>query len=429
MSLISDTLKDSRFANIALLVGTLYGIFFKQSAANFFYISKLYVSVLSITVIPLIVTRITLAIMDLILNKEKGKSLGGIRIILTTIILSVLFAVISIGVVLIFKPWVSLIEKPEVLRIVYEREPLFQPEISLSTPILNTESNSNFADLLQSLVPYNIFNSLSEGKIVNIIVFFILFALSTVVLTRDIEQQFKATLENFQKIFENLSAGILQFVPIFSFFVAAYQISLISNETLVSLKYFLLCLLAIVLSSMSLSILIVFTRSKQPFAVVLGAMGKCMRLAFLSNSTIVASTMATNILINDLKFARDKTKLIMSIGAGILKFGVISFYCVPTIVAAFLFNVQLSPLDYVTIIGLSIFVMLISTEVLSYSNFLFVIMEPFNLPATSMQPIMISLRFFTDPFILINNVLGICALAALCCEREESITDTKSDNK
>ena len=414
---VKKIITNQKFAIFGVVFGPAFGMLFSDVAEQFMYINDIYLTLMQIAVIPLIIVTVMIGVLDLSTNDNAQKEM--LTIISGTFLLLILTAVLAITVVLIVKPWVSMMDDPSILSIVYEKEPSVQPHtIGLNDVIVSADTDKvSFGEFIKSAIPSNVFRSLSQGDILQALLFFGIFAAGMGVANADGARSTKIRLIELKRILEHINDSILQYLPFLSFFIISYQLHLLSPNTLYALIHLALCIILVMTLLATIFMGIIFFKSKQPFMVVLRAMTQCIVLAFLSRSTIVTSSLALKVLVDELKFAESSVQLTVPIGAGLLRFGSLSIYFIAAILAAFLFHSPFTLGTYVTLGILSVLAMFVSLSTnnsVAFYQTLSVVMTPLGLPPASVQSIMLSVDVITEPLEVINNVLGICALAALC---------------
>jgi Na+/H+-dicarboxylate symporter len=315
---------------------------------------------------------------------------------------------------------------PALLSIVYKDEPIIQKTtIGADDVIEQDHKEVSLGEFITSAIPKNIFTALSQGEILQIIIFFSILTVSIASLNNKGTNNVRATLQDLMAIFGKINDSILSVLPFLSFFIIAYQLRMISVETLHALLSLVLCTIVLMCSLIIVFIAIVVFRSKRPFSVVMNGMGRCIMLAFLSSSTLITSGLIIKVMSEELKFNKTNVQLIVPIGAGLLRFGSLSIYFIATILTAYLFNQTLGFYEYVMLMLFSIFATFVSISAnnsVAFYQTLSIVMTPLGLPSSSVQSIMISIDFLLEPLITVSNVLGICALSALYSGCEEEST-------
>lgn len=428
MTNILKILTNPKFTIFGIICGPIFGIYFKNAAENFAFIYNVYISLMQMVVIPLIIVTIMIGVLDFSNQSNVRKDI--FKIISRVIALFIAVSVISIIIVLIAKPWTSIMNNPELLYIVYKNESIIQTTTIKIDDVIDINGSAiSFSDFIASAIPSNVFDSLSKGEILQIIIFFSIVTAAIVSFNKNTTNSLRSTLEELMTVFQKINDAILSVLPILSFFIISYQLHLISIETLRDLLKLVLCIVGLMAAIVIFFIFIIIYRAKAPLSIVLTNIGKCIVLAFLSSSTLISTGLVVEVMAEELKFEKDKVQLIVPIGAGILRFGTLSIYIISAILAACFFNKTLGYYEYAMLTVFSIFATFVSISAnssLAFYQTLSIAMNPLGLPSSSIQTIMISIDFLIAPLLAVANVIGITALCALYCKNNDEIQATNA---
>lgn len=422
MSIIK-LITNPKLAIIGVVFGPIVGLFYKTWAINFQYINDIYLTLMQLAVIPLMVVTIMIGVLELIYNPNAGSSIKSI--LAKTAFMFIVVSVISIIVTNIFKPWEDMIQNRDILRVVYISEPIIQePPIGIDEPIDSSKKTSSLGEFIKSSIPSNIFQSLSTGNIIQVIIFFIIFTVAFGYTTQNTPSSEKAknTLNHAFEIFQQINEGILQFLPFLSFFIIAYQSLFLSVDTLKALISFVFCFIALYSACIVVYIIMIWRKSKLSLMTTLKGLAPSMIVAFLSRSTLIATSAAMKDMDSQLKFSPNIVRLVMPLGAGLLRFGSLTMYFVAAILTAHLFNVSLGIYEYIALIllgALASFVSVSANNPVAFYQTLSIVLAPLGLPASAVISIFIAVDFILDAFDIIANVLGICALTAICDDKKK----------
>ena len=423
MHSIFKFLTNPKFTVFGIIFGPIFGIFFKEFALKFAVIYNVYLSLMQLAVIPLIIVTVMSGVLELSNNKHANSNV--IEIISKTLMLFIAVSIISIVSMLAVRPWTSIIHNPTLLNIIYKDEPIIQhTSINIDEAINIEVSKTGFGDFISSAIPSNIFNALSNGEILQVIIFFSIVAVTIVSLNNNSANNLSAKLNELMAIFRKINDAILSILPFLSFFIISYQLRLMSIETIYALLKLVLCIIILMSSLIVIFISIVAYKAHVPLLVVLQNMGKCIILAFISSSTLITSGLVVKIMSEELKFDKNNVQLIVPIGAGLLRFGTLSIYLIAATLTAYLFSHALGVFEYIILMFASIFATLVSISAnnsVAFYQTLPIVMSPLGLPSSSVQTIMISIDFLLEPLVTITNVLGISALCALYAKNQDDV--------
>lgn len=414
LSVISKILRNPLTLFITMSLGIVSGIYFPAFGQAVGPYGDLYINLLLLCVLPIIVTSLTLSLMELLALKS-GKL---VRRILGTFILVVTVAgVIGVAVAWVSSPGMGIDPTASpTLRAVAESASRI--ERGLTEP-LEPKISKGIQTFLSQAIPDNIFTALSKSQIFQVVVFSIIVGIALAFVSEKSRQTvapiFRATLSIFQKIFNAITVPL----PIAVFLLMARDATLIGADTLFAMagfvwKYYLAAFLlfvishAIIMSRTGLGAGRVFSLLKLPIFITISTRS--------STAAIPASIEA---LSKGFRFNDKITNILVPLGTFMGRFGYVLYFGFATVFVVQLYGVHMSTVDYLFLGILSIFAG-ISTSGLAGDLALVmfsVTLEPLGLPFGAM----IVLFRAIDPVIQPLRTLGVvhtnCALVSLVSER------------
>jgi len=232
------------------------------------------------------------------------------------------------------------------------------PGKDFQSPSLNTEfiakQSPALSDVFINLIPSNPINAFAEGNMLQIIFFVILFAIA-MLMTGEIGKQLAETAEKLNEVMMNVVTLVMDFAPIGVFFLMAKTFSE-QGFTLIlpMLGYFSVVVLCLLLHAFgTFSVLLIFLAKLNPLIFF-----KKMRSAHIfafstasSNATIPITLQAVEkrIGVNNTTAA-----FTVPLGATINMDGTAIMQGVATVFIANVYQIDLSIVQYITIIGMSI---------------------------------------------------------------------------
>jgi len=211
---------------IGIILGILFGLYFPEIALQQKVIGDLFLSLLKMLIMPLILASVMVAVIGLG-SVEQLKKLG-LRVVfyyLATTSLAVLMGLVVFNIL--------------------------DPGAATSAP--NTTITPNEygpADLLRSIVPSNLFESLSEGKALQVIFFSILFGIGTLYIAEQKRTMLKGFFEAVNDTMLMLAMWIVKLTPIGVFSILSYMIAKEGLDAIFSLwEYALTVFVALLLHS------------------------------------------------------------------------------------------------------------------------------------------------------------------------------------
>ncbi len=214
---------------IALILGVLYGIFFKDKIAYVSWMGELFMRALKMIIVPLILTSIISGVANIGGTENLGRL--GLRTISYYIVTSLLAIVTGLFFVNLIKPGIG-------------------ADLGFTEKITSLPVTQNpFKDTLMNIVPTNIFKALYDGNMLAIIFFSILLGFFITRISKNYSNQlisfFNASFEAMMK----LTQFIIKFTPIGIFGIIAKIVS--QNSDLLQLASRLGIYMLVVLAGLS----------------------------------------------------------------------------------------------------------------------------------------------------------------------------------
>ncbi|WP_281951455.1 dicarboxylate/amino acid:cation symporter [Nitrosophilus kaiyonis] len=328
-------LKLENITFIAIILGLFFGYFFKDLALNLKVIGDIYISLLKMLIIPLVFASIFIAIVGL-KNKNELKSIG-IKAFLYYISTTALAVILGLLVVNIINPGSNY-------------------ELTKDLTHTITPKEVSISDFLLSFIPTNIFNSLSNGKILPIIFFAIIFAISAMFIEKNKKEFLYNFFDSINDSFMILAKWIINLTPIGVFFLIAFTVAKNGIEPIMELySYFLTVILALFTHAFfTLGIILYFFGKINPFTYF-SQVKEALMVAFSTASS--SATLPVSIEIAELKAKIDKkvAGFVLPLGATINMDGTALYESIAVMFIANISGVELSLTQQITIFIMATF--------------------------------------------------------------------------
>lgn len=212
---------------LGIVLGLMFGSFFPELALQQQVIGQMFISFLKMLVVPLVFSSIYVAIMGLgSLEDLKTIGLRTIGLYLLTTALAVFLAILIMNIIPIGEPvsadGLSYAKASEVA------------EFSLSAMLL-------------SFIPTNVFHSLSEGAMMQIIVFAILFGIASLHLESHRQQTMLDFFTAVTNAMLTMAEWIIKFTPIGVFSLISYVIADQGIEVVIGLWKYMLMVMSVLI--------------------------------------------------------------------------------------------------------------------------------------------------------------------------------------
>lgn len=390
---------------LSVILGILVGIFLPQFGKSLTPYGTLYLSALQMTIIPYMVCIVSISIAHLLSAKKIVTSLK--KIVWTFVLIAVVISVLGICIAIIMRPGQVSEGGFSGDNLVITRE-----IHSLDEPIESSKSEEMMKFILDSL-PKNIFFSLAEGRVLQIVIFTIIFGAALGFSPQGRRDILLPIFQGLQGIFEIIIQQVIKLLPLGIFFLFSSQVALLDIENFKVLTVFLGTTILSMLIMLLLASVIIWWRSGLPYWRSFLLMRVPLFIAASTSNSVVCMPAAIGAL--STRFNQDIIKLVVPIGISICRYGNIAYFSIIPIFVAQVYHVPLSFSDYGIIILGSVFAGITTTGASGIATLpmLGIILDPMGLPISAIMVLLIAVDPFVDVLRTLLTVYVNSAAAAL----------------
>ena len=256
---------------ISVVLGILFGFYEKEIALSWGVIGDMYLNLFQMTVIPILVTSIVASLAQLMKDKNARNHI--LKIILVFLIMLVAVSVFGTLAGIIGRPGENLGESTtEVLdSIIKNSEDTSQNEIALYNASKDVSSKkSSIVDFFVNIIPANIFKAFSNGSILQLVFFSIIFGIAIGFLSEDSSSRLINAVVSLKDSFQKLISWTMYGLPVGLVFLMGKQIAQVGVEILLAMVKFIVVFYLAGLAAMLIGTLIIWLKSgiKNPFTVL-----------------------------------------------------------------------------------------------------------------------------------------------------------------
>ncbi len=324
---------------LGIILGVLFGSFLPELALKQQVIGQVFISFLKMLVVPLVFSSIYVSIMGLgSLDDLKTIGLRTIGLYLLTTALAVFLAIAVMN--------------------------LFPIGEAVSAEGLEYAKASEIAEfslqaMILSFIPVNVFNSLSEGAMMQIIVFAILFAIASLHLNVDRQELMLEFFTSVTQAMLTMAEWIIKLTPIGVFSLISYVIADQGIDVVLGLWKYMLMVIAVLLihALVTLPIILTIFGRVNPFKY-LGTIREAPIMAFSTASS--AATLPVSMRIVEEVGGVDKknASFVLPLGATVSMDGTAAYLTIAVLYISHLAGVDLSFMDQIilgiTVVALSV---------------------------------------------------------------------------
>ncbi len=383
---------------VAIALGVVSGLFLKNFSIKIIPFGSIYLSLLKMTIYPILMLAVITSIGKLFSNPSAKKYI--LRIIAFSLIF--LFAVGAIGIItsLIIKPGKGLSKEAQIVL----GKTLNKAEEEQKVDV---KVERGFFAFLKQLIPENIFQSMEKGASLELLFFSIILGIAVGLLDPQYSKNVLNITEGLFKAFFLIISWILFLLPFGLFSLLAGQIATTGVETFKAMFKFVLVVYIICLLVFILNVLIISLKRKVSFITSIAALKEALLIGFGTQSTFASMPAAIEGLTGDkLKVDKEITNLFIPIGVVINRFSMIIIYTVATIFTAQLYNINLSFSQLITTLFLSVVAAFAGSGMYTLVSIalISIIFLPLGLPTSAIIILLLAINPVIDPFLTATNV-------------------------
>ncbi len=326
-SIIIRILSDPKTIIAGVLLGFVSGFYLKDFSAKLEPIADLYVGLLSMCLLPILVSALIWGIGQMLRHPKTHELFGRMGLIYVVGLL--IPTVVTILVALILQPGGSLGENGAA---------------ALGGQMADAQQSTEQGGLiafLQTLVPPNVFEALSTGRFISIVFFCALAGLALGVVRSPGADEALRIMNAFYETFSQVFSWVLLPLPIGLFCIVAFNLSQANTELLVALATFIgafwVAGILVLLIHLGTLAVVCRTRPWQPLV----ALKTPLILAFATDNPFVALKSAIDSLQEHFKVEREVADTIVPFGVLANQHGQIVLFTLTAMFMAQLYGVDL----------------------------------------------------------------------------------------
>lgn len=391
----------------AIIVGFGFpsiGIMFKP-------FSEMFLTLISVSVIPIIFSSVTSSIIKLISGRSENIKI--IRVVICFIIALVFASFVGMASCYIFNPGKSVAQSSFISDIIFKD---MQKSIIVTSinQVLSTFQSFSFADFLTTLLPKNPFEAFAKGNVIQILSISIIMGIAIAALSEKKRNVTLNALSGIMSSFKTILKIPTKILPIGIFFLLSSSLAAISIDVLFSMKDFCISATISFLIIMLIGLVIMWIYSPIGLLGSIKELKEPMTVAFSTCSNQATLPFLTNILSQKFRLKEDAVDLAIPLGVTMCRTGNAAYYAFVVVFMASLYNEPLTLFQNLFIVFGAIVASLAASGasgVIAISM-LSIILDPLNLPIGSILVILVIVEPIMDPF---RTITSLVMNAAISC--------------
>jgi len=313
------TIENLTFAGI--IFGILFGVYFKELAIHIKPVGDAFLSGLKMITIPLIFASVFISVAGLSSIKEiKNLGIKAIVYYFSTTALAVATGIIIVNII------------------------HFSPvEGFSSSESVNIHKNFSIESFLQSFIPSNIFKSFSEGKVLHVIVFSILFAIAVLTIQNQKKETITRFFDGINDSMLTIAKWIINLSPLGVFALVSYIVAEKGLGSLLSLwQYVLAVVVGLFIHAVFNLGLIAFVVGRfNPFKYFL-KVKEALLIAFSTSSSSATLPVSMEVAEEKGKIKKKVAGFVLPLGATINMDGTALYEAIAAMFVASFYGIHLS---------------------------------------------------------------------------------------
>ena len=304
------------------ILGLLVGFYDEELSRAMEPFGNAFMSLLEMSLIPIIICAIVLSISSLITSKNNGITIPYIVSILTVVMLAT--AVISTLFAIITDPAQDFLNSSS-LKIKEISSVSAFTDRNTTEPIVKQQLQG-FPEFIEESIPRNIFKAFSDTRMLQVIIFSIIFGIAVAFVQKSQLGKVQNFFETTLKIFKSIINAVTVWLPIGIFTLMAGSASKIGLDMMVQMASFIMKVYLMFLIIFAISTYLIAKKTGQGFFQVIRNLKDPILIAFGTRSAILPIPSILEAFENKFKFKTTVPELLVPLGAVLGRFGNISYF-------------------------------------------------------------------------------------------------------
>ncbi|PLZ00088.1 sodium:dicarboxylate symporter [Burkholderia sp. WAC0059] len=337
----------------SLALGGVFGLLWPDLSQRLGFVGELYVNLLKMTTLPFMVSAVIFSLQRLF--RDGGTSRLLLRVVTVFLCASATVAVIGAVVLLVMRPGTNLSAATmQALGLMVGNDTSSNEIVMNLYGTDATVQSLSFADVLQSLVPTNIFAALAHGDGLKALVFALLFGLAVGHVPERISVGLSLALETIYQACQKLMRWLSYPLPLILFCMSAEQLGHSGMGPLHAMLKFVIAFVVASVLLLILAAVVIWKRSSHPLGTTLDALRAPFALALATRNSAACMPSMIESLADRLGFARSRVELMVPLTVSLLRVGPMVYYVCATLFIAQLYGRSLSAVDVFTVLFASV---------------------------------------------------------------------------
>ncbi len=342
------------FILVCLVIGFTLGWALPSLGLQLAVVGDIYVDLLKMIVLPFMVSAIVFSLQKLFQEGGAGSIVG--RVILAFAGFSVVAAMVGILTMSVAQPGGKLSETSLATmgQIIGDDLSGTDTVMNLYGPNADSQKSQSLEELVQSLIPSNIFEALAKGETLKALVFSLMFGMALGHVPNRIAGGLSHALETVYQTCQTLTRWLNYPLPVVLICTSASQIAKSGIEPVQAMANFVLTFGLASLLCLTLAVFIIWKRGNASLSETMDALREPFVLAIATRSSVTCMPAMIEALVHRLSFAKAKVELLVPLSVSMLRVGPILYYACATLFIAQLYGRSLTASELAVLLAASV---------------------------------------------------------------------------
>jgi Na+/H+-dicarboxylate symporter len=339
---------------VCLVIGFTLGWAFPSLGLQLAVVGDIYVDLLKMIVLPFMVSAIVFSVQKLFQEGGTGSIVG--RVILAFAGFSAVAAMVGILTMSMIQPGAKLSETSLATmgQIIGDDLSGTDTVMNLYGPNSDSQKTQTLEEIVQSLIPSNIFEALAKGETLKALVFSLMFGMALGYVPNRIAGGLSQTLETVYQTCQTLTRWLNYPLPVVLVCTSASQIAKSGIEPIQAMANFVLTFGLASLLCLMLAVFIIWKRGNASLSETINALKEPFVLAIATRSSVTCMPAMIEALVHRLGFAKARVELLVPLSVSMLRVGPILYYACATLFIAQLYGRSLTAYELALLLAASV---------------------------------------------------------------------------
>ena len=339
---------------VCLVIGFTLGWAYPSLGLQLAVVGEVYVDLLKMIVLPFMVSAIVFSVQKLFQEGGAGSIVG--RVILAFAGFSAMAAMVGILTMSMIQPGAKLSETSVATmgQIIGDDLSGTDTVMNLYGPNADSQKTQTLEEIVQSLIPSNIFEALAKGETLKALVFSLMFGMALGYVPNRIAGGLSQTLETVYQTCQTLTRWLNYPLPVVLVCTSASQIAKSGLEPIQAMANFVMTFGLASLLCLMLAVFIIWKRGNVSLSETMNALKEPFVLAIATRSSVTCMPAMIEALVHRLGFAKAKVELLVPLSVSMLRVGPILYYACATLFIAQLYGRSLSASELALLLAASV---------------------------------------------------------------------------